>query len=145
MGKKMKQPKFFSLDEMIVTNTGLKNFPKNWEHFETLKKTALKLDKIRELFNKAIKVNSAYRTKEVNDAVLGSKTSNHMKGLCADIKAASGSENDNLELYKVINSIVKKMNVDQFITYLDKNKKIRFFHVGFSLDEKKARNHSFYK
>ena len=43
------------------------------------------LDPLRELAGSPISVNSGYRSAAVNAAVGGSKTSDHMKGLAADI------------------------------------------------------------
>jgi uncharacterized protein YcbK (DUF882 family) len=48
---------------------------------------------LRERYGKPIKVNSGYRCPALNKAVNGSKSSQHMKGLAADITAGSLKEN----------------------------------------------------
>lgn len=44
------------------------------------------LQPVREHFKLAVKVNSGYRSPEINEAVGGSKTSDHCKGMAADIE-----------------------------------------------------------
>lgn len=54
------------------------------------------LDPLRELYGKPITVNSGYRCPEVNKAVGGSATSDHVKGFAADITGGSKEENERL-------------------------------------------------
>lgn len=54
------------------------------------------LDKLREIYGKPITVNSGYRCPELNKAVGGSKTSDHVKGFAADITGGSKEENERL-------------------------------------------------
>lgn len=51
---------------------------------------------LREWYGKPIKVNSFYRSKELNKAVGGSATSDHMIGASIDIDAGSRAENKKL-------------------------------------------------
>lgn len=44
------------------------------------------LQKVRDHFGKGVKVNSGFRHPDVNGAVGGSKTSDHCKGMAADIE-----------------------------------------------------------
>jgi len=80
----------FSLHEMCKSETalrmGLDNTPDDeaTENLRTLCEQVLQ--PIREHYGKGVKVNSAYRSPESNSAVGGSKTSDHCKGMAADIE-----------------------------------------------------------
>lgn len=54
------------------------------------------LDGVREIYGKPITVNSGYRCPELNKAVGGSATSDHVKGFAADITGGSKEENERL-------------------------------------------------
>jgi zinc D-Ala-D-Ala carboxypeptidase len=80
----------FSLHEMCKSETamrmGFDNTPDD-EATENLRTLAEKvLQPVREHYGKGVKVNSAYRSPESNAAVGGSKTSDHCKGMAADIE-----------------------------------------------------------
>lgn len=80
----------FSLHEMTKSETalrmGLDNTPGD-EEIENLKILCEKvLQPVRDHYGKGVKVNSAYRSPESNSAVGGSKTSDHCKGMAADIE-----------------------------------------------------------
>ncbi len=78
----------FSLEELIFSEIaarkGLDNTPSP-SIIEALRHTAQGLERIRGLVGKPIHVNSGYRSPEVNAAVGGQPTSQHMKGEAADI------------------------------------------------------------
>lgn len=63
------------------------------------------LDPLREAYGKPIKVNSGFRSLALNRAVGGSKTSDHVKGMAADITGGSKAEN------KKIFELIKKLNL----------------------------------
>ena len=80
----------FTLKELTKSDTatrlGLDNTP-NDEALENLKTLCEKvLQPVREHFDKSVTVNSAYRSPESNAAVNGSKSSDHCKGMAADIE-----------------------------------------------------------
>lgn len=50
-------------------------------------------EKVRAFYGKPIKVNSFYRSPELNKAVKGSKTSQHVKGEAIDLSAGSKEQN----------------------------------------------------
>ena len=102
--------------EAIHSNTakrkGIDNTP-NIKQVETMKLTAEKIfEPLREFVGGPIKVNSFFRSPELNEAIGGSKTSQHCKGQAIDIcRAPAGalqisyvSEEDNrnrcLKAYK---------------------------------------------
>ncbi|MBP5498425.1 MAG: DUF882 domain-containing protein [Muribaculaceae bacterium] len=62
------------------------------------------LDPLRERWGAPIIVTSGYRCPSLNKAVGGAKSSQHMKGEAADIKAKSGCRSDNIRLFKLIKS-----------------------------------------
>lgn len=80
----------FTLKELTKSDTatrlGLDNTPDD-EALENLKTLCEKvLQPVREHYGKSVTVNSAYRSPESNAAVGGSKTSDHCKGMAADIE-----------------------------------------------------------
>ena len=79
----------FSLQEMTVSEIGqrrgLDNTP-NATEIANLVRTAGLLEQVRKLINKPIIVNSAFRSKAVNDAVGSRDTSQHRIGCAADIR-----------------------------------------------------------
>jgi hypothetical protein len=80
----------FSLHELSKSETalrmGLDNTPDD-EATENLRLLCEKvLQPVRDHYGKGVKVNSAYRSPESNAAVGGSKTSDHCKGMAADIE-----------------------------------------------------------
>lgn len=80
----------FSLHEMCKSETALRmgfdNTPDD-EATENLRLLCEKvLQPVRDHYGKGVKVNSAYRSPESNAAVGGSKTSDHCKGMAADIE-----------------------------------------------------------
>ena len=80
----------FSLAEMTKSETALRlDLPNDPEidHLENLKALAENvLQPVRNYFGMGVKVNSAYRHPDVNKAVGGSTTSDHCKGMAADIE-----------------------------------------------------------
>lgn len=85
----MKLTSNFSLEEMTVSEIaerkGLDNTP-NATEIANLMRTAALLEQVRSLVNKPIIVNSAFRSKAVNDAVGSKDTSQHRIGCAADIR-----------------------------------------------------------
>ena len=119
--------KFFTIAELCKSTTadrlGINNRCRQ-EHVTAL--TALVdnvLDPLREWWGKPITVNSAYRCPELNAAVKGSKSSQHMKGEAADIN--TGSKDGNKKLYSLIKEM--KLPVDQCINEYD----YKWIHVSY--------------
>jgi len=85
----MKITENFSLEEMTVSEIaerkGLDNTP-NATEITNLMRTAALLEQVRALIKKPIIVNSAFRSKAVNDAVGSKDTSQHRIGCAADIR-----------------------------------------------------------
>lgn len=79
----------FTLQELttseIAARRGLDNTP-NATEIANLTRVAELLEQVRALINKPILVNSAFRSKAVNDAVGSRDTSQHRLGCAADIR-----------------------------------------------------------
>lgn len=86
----MKLTQNFSLAEMVKSETALRlDLPNDPEpdHLENMKALAENvLQPVRDYYGMGVKVNSAYRHPDVNKAVGGSSTSDHCKGMAADIE-----------------------------------------------------------
>lgn len=74
---------YFTMQEILKTNTGLPNVPSR-QQSENLLYTRDKMDKVREVIGRAVNVNSWFRSPEVNKATGGVPTSGHLTGYCVD-------------------------------------------------------------
>lgn len=101
--------KYFTMDEMMRSDTAARKGINNKctkEDAERLKKLIENvLDPLREAYGKPIKVNSGYRCPELNKAVGGSKTSDHMIGCAADIVGTPNTKAENKRLFYLAQSI----------------------------------------
>ena len=84
----------FTLDELTKTKSGIDNVP-NEEKIENLKRVCRWLEQLRRRWNNLygdgddpIIINSGFRSPEVNRAVEGSPSSNHLTGCAVDIRVA---------------------------------------------------------
>ena len=86
----MKLSKNFSLKEMTKSQTALRrdidNEPGDEEEANLQQLCEQVLQKVRDHFGKPVTVNSGYRSPELNKAIGGSTTSDHCKGMAADIE-----------------------------------------------------------
>ena len=80
----------FTLEELVKSETALRKGLDNTPDEGSVRNlTALAenvLQPVRDAFGKGVKVNSGYRHPDVNAAVGGSRTSDHCKGMAADIE-----------------------------------------------------------
>ena len=120
--------KYFTIKELCKSSTavqkGINNTP-NSEIVKNLEKLVeYVLDPLREKYGKPIHVNSGYTCPALNKAVGGSKTSQHMLGLAADITAGSATKN------KILFNLVQELNLpfDQLID----EKNFSWIHVSVS-------------
>jgi len=92
----MKLSPNFSLEELtfsqVASRRGLNNTPSD-KVKDNLERLAFFLEQIRKLFNKPLLISSGYRSREVNEAVGGSKTSQHCEGCAADFNVKGMSPN----------------------------------------------------
>jgi hypothetical protein len=90
----MKLTEHFSLEEMTVSQLASRN---GWDNnpdakvINNLTRLANLLEQVRKVINKPIIVNSAYRSKIVNDAVGSKDSSQHRLGAAADIRVSGMS------------------------------------------------------
>ena len=125
----------FSFNELTKTDTGIKNIPNDMNVLSNICRLASFLQTIRNELHLPIIVNSAYRSKEVNEAVGGVSSSYHVKGLAADIKCA-----DMDKLLTILHSHL--MDIDQLGIYFNSNTQL-WFHVGLAEDGKVPRTQIF--
>jgi hypothetical protein len=118
--------KYFTLDEMIKSETaekkGIKNEPTDSEKENLRVLIENVLDPVRETYGKPIYVSSGYRCAALNKAVGGAATSDHMKGMAADIKTGTRAGNK-----KVFNLIKANCKFKQLID----EKNFSWVHVSY--------------
>jgi hypothetical protein len=79
--------KHFTLDELTVTDHREFDNSPTQEEISNLQRLAQLLEQVKEtLGGKPIMINSAFRSKQVNDAVGSSDKSQHRKGCAADLR-----------------------------------------------------------
>lgn len=128
----MKLSKNLSLSEFTHSNTakrrGIDNTPKT-VHLEAAKELAEHIfQPIREHFGKPIFISSGYRSDELNEAIGGSKTSQHSKGEAIDIDMdhRGGPENE-----EVFHYIRENLPFDQLIWEFGTEKRPDWVHVSY--------------
>lgn len=107
----------FTLEEMTASETaerhGIDNTPDN-DVLMNLRRLALFLEEVRTVVGMPIRINSAYRSPEANKKVGGKATSQHCKGVAADLKV-KGMTPD-----QVVRAIIKAgLPYDQVIREFD--------------------------
>ena len=124
----------FSLKELISSDRakreGISNMPGDKEIVNLIRLCENVLQPLRDFMGKPIKINSGYRSKELNTKVGGSKTSSHMKGEAADIEC----DNDELNI-KMFKYILENLDFDQCIIYKSVYGRPRFVHVSYAKTE----------
>lgn len=107
----------FTLQELTSSETAARN---GWDNtpgpteLANLKRLADLLEQVRALLGKPVLVNSAYRSKRVNDAVGSKDTSQHRIGCAADIRVPGMTPD------QVVRKIIASgINFDQAIREFD--------------------------
>ena len=123
--------KHISYKEAVGSNyakqKGIKNKP-NEEQVENMKLLAKKVfEPLREWVDAPIRVNSMFRSKELNSAIKGSLKSSHLNGEAIDITSMGGKSN--LEMFHYIKD---NLEFDQLIWEFGKEPK--WLHVSFNKD-----------
>ena len=119
----MQLTKNFTLEELTRSDTaakrGIRNVPDN-EAIGNLRNLCERaLQPVRDVYGRAVRVTSGYRSPELNRAVGGASASQHVKGEAADITIEGVSARD---LYNKI--IALGIEFDQLILYSD------FVHIS---------------
>ena len=109
----MKLSENFSLDEVIrsatATKLGIDNIPEQ-EHLDNLQVVIDEIAQpLRDHFGKPVRINSGYRSPALNEAIGGSKKSQHSKGEALDL------EIDGVSNMEVAGWITENCDYDQVI------------------------------
>lgn len=120
--------KYFSFQEFERSDTAYKHGIDNTAPESARKSIAALVDKIldplREAWGKPITVTSGYRCPELNKAVGGAATSQHLLGEAADI--TTGNPVDNRRLFQMVQSL--RLPFDQMIDESD----FTWIHISYS-------------
>ena len=128
----MQLSKNLSLAEMIRSESakrnGISNMPTE-EHLANMKKLAENVfQPIRDHFNVPIHISSGYRSLELNKAIKGAKTSQHVLGQAVDIDM-DGTEITNKQVFDYIK---KNLEFDQLIWEFGTDNNPAWVHVSFN-------------
>lgn len=130
----MKLTENFTLEELVATTRkGIENKP-NEDQYINLCLLALKvLQPIRNAYQKPVKISSGFRCSQLNKAVGGVSTSQHLKGEAADI---NNGQKENRKIFDIAKKMIEegKLNVGQLID--EKN----YSWVHISLPDNKHKN-----
>lgn len=134
INRKEKISRYFVMAEAIDSRVGkkrnIKNIP-NSQELRNIKYTAKRLDKVRKILRRPVIVTSWYRSRKLNRAVGGSRTSAHCDGLAVDILLKRGKYG-----WREFQNIKKKMkSFDQLIYYPRRG----HLHIGFRQNKYKER------
>ena len=116
--------KNFSLEELCKTGCKANNVPTMEAIINLTKLCIYVLQPLRDAYKMPIRVNSGYRSTVVNRIVGGAPTSQHLKGMAADITAGTISGNE--RLFAMIQDL--GLPFDQLID----EKGLRWIHVSYS-------------
>ena len=128
--------KHVSYKEGVHSNTalrrGIDNTPTD-DHLHFMELIAENIfEPLRQHVGGQIKINSFYRSPELNTAIGGSKTSQHCKGQAMDIDDTFGVMT-NAEMYKFIK---ENLNFDQMIWEFGDDENPAWVHVSYVSSEK---------
>ena len=110
----------FSLEELTFTDHREFNNTPNKQELANLVRLAAFLELVRDLVRQPLNINSAFRCKQVNDAVGSKDTSQHRLGCAADLRVPGMTPNE------VVQAIIRaELQFDQIIREFD-----RWTHVS---------------
>lgn len=122
--------KYFTITELTKSATasrrGIDNTPSSTIKANLTELVDKILDPLREAWDSPIIVTSGYRCQQLNKAVGGAKSSQHVYGQAADIRTVSDKPSDNKKLF----DLILKLNLpyDQLIDEYGYN----WIHVSYS-------------
>jgi hypothetical protein len=143
----MKLTKNFSLEELTRSDTaerkGIDNSP-TAEHIHNLAALCENvLQPLRDKVKHSIRVTSGYRSEKLNNAIGGSKTSEHSFGKAADIKLIIDGENKSELLYLAI--LEMGIPFRQMIWEFGDEETPSWVHISFNKDDNKKQKLRAYK
>jgi hypothetical protein len=118
------EAKYFTLPEFLVTSSGFDNQPSSDDVLGNIEQTMKRMDVIREILGKPVRITSGYRSPAVNKAIGGSPTSDHVKGLAVDFVCA---KQDPIDICKQILAAQPVVKFDQLIAEYHG---ARWVHIG---------------
>jgi hypothetical protein len=133
----MELSKNLSLSEVTKSNTakrrGISNEP-SIEHLENLKAVAENIfQPLREEFMCPIFVSSGYRSEALNEAIGGSKTSQHSKGEALDLDADVYGVITNADIF---NFALDRLDFDQLIWEFGTDENPDWVHISYKKDSR---------
>ena len=135
----MKISKHISYKEAIKSNTALRlnldNTPDDYQMSNMVNIAINVFEPLREWVGGPIKINSMYRSQELNQAIGGSKSSQHCEGRAIDLDDTFGHKT-NAEMF---NYIKDNLNFDQMIWEFGNKKNPAWVHVSY-VSEDQNRN-----
>lgn len=115
----MKLTTNFTLEEFIRSTTATRlhiiNLPTREEIENIVELCRNVLQPIRDAYGKPIVVTSGYRCPKLNKAVGGVATSEHQKGMAADIRSVSDTREDNKALWDICRKVLATRQFGQLI------------------------------
>jgi hypothetical protein len=143
--------KYFKIIEFTESETakakGISNNCEDWQIGNVVEMVDELLDPLREawgiyckennLGSAALRVTSGIRSKKLNEAVGGSKTSSHYLGYAADLKPYNGKMS---EFKKFCLLWLKNKSFDQFISENETNNVPQWIHIGYKRYDGSQRN-----
>lgn len=113
---------------------GVKNYPSRGD-FKTIKYTAGRMEKIRNIVGQPLTINSWYRSPNLNRVIGGSTTSAHRDGLAVDFSIKGNA--------RIAFDRIKRSgySFDQMIYY----KKRNYVHISFRKKQRTERKQTFIK
>jgi zinc D-Ala-D-Ala carboxypeptidase len=134
----------FSLSELIASPTatakGIKEqFTPSAEVVENLTTLAVNiLQPLRDGLGRPLKITSGYRCERLNVAIGGSTTSEHCKGMAADLQLVVNGQNLSGLLYNKI--IELKLNYTQMIWEFGTKEHPEWIHISYNKSNLKKQN-----
>lgn len=122
-------PDYFSFYELIHTDTGLNNVPRDLIDVRNLVLCSRVLNYIRHEVGFPISINSGYRSSDVNRVVGGVSNSNHLYGRAFDIRPTLKSNARYKELLYFLQAIPLSEYFEEVIPYRDKG----FVHISINM------------
>ncbi len=120
-----------AIHSQTAKRKGIDNTP-TAKQVEVMKLTAEKIfEPLRKFVGGPIKVNSFFRSAELNKAIGGSKTSQHCKGQAIDIDDVFGHKT-NAEMY---NWVKENLNFDQLIWEFGTDMNPNWVHISYVSEE----------
>ena len=120
-----------AIHSQTAKRKGIDNTP-TAKQVEVMKLTAQKIfEPLRKFVGGPIKVNSFFRSAELNKAIGGSKTSQHCKGQAIDIDDVFGHKT-NAEMY---NWVKENLNFDQMIWEFGTDMNPNWVHISYVSEE----------